>query len=176
MTLNKLASCIRVSFRGGKGGNGCISMLSIFANEFAGPDGGNGGNGGHVVLKANDKIKSLDKVKASYRASEGITGRGKNKYGHNGKHLFIDVPVGTIVSKPKDLKEKDSTQSDVVAHLDEHGCLFIAARGGAGGRGNASYLTNSNRHPRIAEAGAKGEFNIYFLRVGTLDDSIQIDR
>lgn len=30
---------------GGRGGDGCISFLSLFANENAGPDGGDGGNG-----------------------------------------------------------------------------------------------------------------------------------
>ena len=37
---------------GGNGGNGCVQMLSLYANEFAGPAGGDGGNGGHVVFKA----------------------------------------------------------------------------------------------------------------------------
>lgn len=36
---------------GGKGGDGCISFLQLWANENAGPDGGHGGNGGHVILK-----------------------------------------------------------------------------------------------------------------------------
>ena len=34
----------------GRGGNGCISMLSLAARERAGPDGGDGGNGAHVVF------------------------------------------------------------------------------------------------------------------------------
>jgi hypothetical protein len=39
--------------QGGDGGNGCMSFLRIFGNEWAGPDGGNGGNGGHVIFKGN---------------------------------------------------------------------------------------------------------------------------
>lgn len=35
---------------GGKGGDGCISLLRLFGNEFAGPDGGDGGSGGHIVF------------------------------------------------------------------------------------------------------------------------------
>jgi GTP-binding protein len=42
---------------GGRGGDGCISFASIFANEFAGPDGGDGGNGGHVFFKVTDITK-----------------------------------------------------------------------------------------------------------------------
>jgi len=36
---------------GGHGGNGCMSFMSLFANEWAGPDGGDGGNGGHVLFQ-----------------------------------------------------------------------------------------------------------------------------
>ena len=37
--------------KGGFGGNGCVSMLQIWANDKAGPDGGDGGNGAHVILQ-----------------------------------------------------------------------------------------------------------------------------
>ena len=28
-----------------------MSFLSVFGNEYAGPDGGDGGNGGHVIIQ-----------------------------------------------------------------------------------------------------------------------------
>ena len=43
------ARIVRVT--GGKGGDGCISFLSLYKKEFAGPDGGDGGNGGHVLFE-----------------------------------------------------------------------------------------------------------------------------
>lgn len=46
----------RVLTAGGNGGDGCISLLRIFANEFAGPDGGDGGSGGHVVFHVSKDI------------------------------------------------------------------------------------------------------------------------
>lgn len=160
---------IRVKFYGGRGGNGCISMLSLFANEFAGPDGGNGGNGGHIVLRANSMVKSLNNVAHVYRGKPGIKGMSKNLYGANAEHTFVDVPVGTLVlpAKPKELgdHEYDPDKSDIIAELDVEGSMFIAARGGAGGKGNAYYLSNTNRHPRIAEAGAFGDENTYELRI-----------
>lgn len=160
---------VRVKFLGGKGGDGCISMLHLFANEFAGPSGGNGGNGGHVVLRANHLIKSLNSVDHFYQGKPGVRGMGKNLYGASAEHTFVDVPVGTLVSvaKHKDLPEHeyDPDKSDIVAELDVEGSMFIAARGGAGGRGNATYLSNKNRHPNIAEAGASGEVNTYELRI-----------
>lgn len=36
---------------GGRGGDGCVSFLSLWCNENAGPDGADGGNGGHVVFE-----------------------------------------------------------------------------------------------------------------------------
>ena len=41
----------RIRSFGGNGGNGCLSFLSVFKNEFAGPDGGDGGNGGDVLFQ-----------------------------------------------------------------------------------------------------------------------------
>jgi GTP-binding protein len=43
----------RVRIIGGKGGDGAISFLQLWANEMAGPDGGDGGNGGHVVFQVS---------------------------------------------------------------------------------------------------------------------------
>lgn len=45
---------------GGKGGDGCISFLQLWANENAGPDGGHGGNGGHVILKVIEKLTIIE--------------------------------------------------------------------------------------------------------------------
>jgi len=36
---------------GGHGGNGSMSFMKLFANEWAGPDGGDGGHGGHVIFQ-----------------------------------------------------------------------------------------------------------------------------
>lgn len=44
----------RVRAIGGKGGDGAISFLHLWANDTAGPDGGDGGNGGHVVFQVSD--------------------------------------------------------------------------------------------------------------------------
>lgn len=167
--LSRFVTNARVRFQGGKGGDGCISMLSEWCNEFAGPDGGKGGNGGHIVLRANRSVKSLNGVHSSYRGEPGVRGMSKNLYGKNAQHTFVEVPVGTIVTpaKPKEVPdcEHDPEKSDIIAELDQDGSMFIAARGGAGGRGNMAFLSNTNRHPRIAEAGAKGEDNIYDLRM-----------
>lgn len=167
--LSKFVDSVRVKFQGGRGGDGCISMLSLYANEFAGPAGGNGGCGGHIVLKASKEVKSLNNIATTYKGLPGVRGQGKNLFGANAEHTFVHVPVGTLVTPaaPKELPEHeiDPDKSEIVAFLDRHDSMFIAARGGAGGKGNNYYLSNTNRHPRIAQAGAEGELNVYELRM-----------
>lgn len=153
--LTRFVDTVKIRFQGGKGGDGCISMLSLFANEFAGPDGGNGGHGGHVVLNANCRVKSFNQVSKIYKGEDGGRGRSKCMFGANGAHRYVDVPVGTVVA------EEETT----LAELTRDGAQFIAARGGAGGRGNASYLSNENRHPRVAQVGASGESKLLELRL-----------
>jgi len=45
--------------------------------------------------------------------------------------------------------------------LKHPGDIFLAARGGAAGRGNQHFLTNDNRAPLCAEMGGKGEILEY---------------
>lgn len=167
--LSRFVDATRVRFKGGRGGDGCISMLHLFANEFAGPSGGNGGNGGHVVLRADPSVRSLNHIQNAYRGPPGERGYGKEQFGRNAEHVIVPVPLGTLVlpGKPRQLQEHEHEpgESDILAELDEVGSMFIAARGGAGGRGNQSFLSNKNRHPRIAERGAEGENNYYELRM-----------
>ena len=49
----------KVHLKAGDGGTGAVSFLSVFGNEFAGPDGGDGGNGGHIVLRGKTRRRSL---------------------------------------------------------------------------------------------------------------------
>lgn len=59
---------------GGTGGDGCISFLSLWSNEFAGPDGGDGGNGGHVIFKSSGNINDLHHVPVLAKANNGEKG------------------------------------------------------------------------------------------------------
>lgn len=43
--------------------------------------------------------------------------------------------------------------------------MFVAARGGAGGRGNTFFISNSNKIPKICEVGSPGENNTYLLEL-----------
>ncbi|XP_042232521.1 mitochondrial ribosome-associated GTPase 2-like isoform X2 [Homarus americanus] len=150
----------RVKTLGGDGGDGCISFLSSFKKEKAGPDGADGGNGGHVVFKATQKMRSLNHLDAYIKGDSGDPGRNKDCLGKNSEDKIIEVPIGTVFK----------TSGKIVASLEEDGSMFVAARGGAGGKGNAFFTTDVDQAPRIAEFGGKGEVFDYEVELRTMAD------
>src|SRR3989441_11711742 len=62
--------------------------------------------------------------------------------------IVLQVPPGTLV---KD--EEGTTIADLVAQ----GQRLVVAKGGRGGRGNASFKTSTRQTPRFAELGEPGE-------------------
>ncbi|XP_034231472.1 uncharacterized protein LOC117639705 [Thrips palmi] len=151
----------RVVAIGGNGGEGCISLLRLWANEFAGPDGGDGGSGGHVVFHSTREVRDLSHIPPTVKADNGEPGQNKNCFGKNAKHTIVKVPIGTV------LKNADGK---VVGDMELEDTLFVAARGGAGGHGNYYFRTDVNQTPQIAEYGGEGETNDYFLEMRSMAD------
>ncbi|KAK3581147.1 hypothetical protein CHS0354_024677 [Potamilus streckersoni] len=149
----------RVQISGGNGGDGMMCFSSLYKKEFAGPDGGDGGNGGHVIVSASRSKKSLNHVPSIIKAEDGEKGKSKNCYGKNAEHIYIEVPVGTVI--------KDEFQQDI-ASLDSEGNYVVVARGGAGGKGNRFFLSNEVRAPAYAEMGAEGEKKTVYLELKTM--------
>ncbi|XP_023290393.1 mitochondrial ribosome-associated GTPase 2 isoform X3 [Orussus abietinus] len=136
-----------------------ISFLQLFINDRAGPDGGDGGNGGHVIFEVSQDIKDLSHVKPVEAAESGEKGSNKDCCGRNADHTVIKVPVGTIVRQ---------VNGTIVADLNAEGMMFIAARGGAGGRGNAFFKSDTQQSPHICEYGALGEKFQYVLELRSM--------
>ncbi|KAG8229971.1 hypothetical protein J437_LFUL008545 [Ladona fulva] len=155
---------------GGNGGDGAISFLRLWCNPNAGPDGGDGGNGGHVACL---KVKDLSAVPTVIKGEDGKRGQPKNCYGRSAEHLIVKVPVGTVIHRlHNDITAKDIESKplwylggSVVGDLSEDGEIFVGARGGAGGHGNAFFLKDSLKAPQIAELGAKGEEGNFALEI-----------
>ena len=82
---------------GGKGGDGCISFLSLWCNENAGPDGGDGGSGSHIVFQATFDVKDFTHITSILKGEDGEKGANKDCHGKNAKHNIVKVPLGTIV-------------------------------------------------------------------------------
>lgn len=95
----------------------------------------------------------------NFRGKHGENGKRKHCHGKNAEHSIIQVPIGTIVK---------NDEGRVIGDLDKEDMLFIAARGGAGGRGNAFFATDIQQTPDIAEYGAVGEEKHYTLEVRSM--------
>jgi GTP-binding protein len=141
----------QLNVRGGDGGAGCVSFRREGPEAFGGPNGGDGGNGGDVWLIADRNVSSLLAFRdhPHRRAEDGIHGMGKDQHGRQGKELVVHVPEGTVI--------KDLYTGEPLADLVNHGDKWCVVNGGRGGRGNARFLINRRRAPKIAEQGEMGE-------------------
>jgi GTP-binding protein len=133
----------------GAGGNGCVSFRREKYVPRGGPDGGNGGSGGSVFLVGSKDLSTLYdlKIRPHYRAAKGQHGKGKKQHGKNGKDVFIAVPLGIVVF----------AEERLVGEILANGEKLLVVRGGRGGRGNAHFVSSTNRAPRKAEEGMSGE-------------------
>ena len=149
--------------KAGDGGAGIVSYRREAHTPKGGPDGGDGGKGGDVWLVADRNIASLVGFKDHpHRGAEnGTHGGSKKAHGRNGTDLLVPVPEGTVV--------KDQT-GRVIADLVGAGDRYLAAEGGRGGRGNASFLSNRRRAPSFAEQGEVGEERWLRLELKLLAD------
>jgi len=146
----------RIRASGGSGGNGCRSFMHLFANEFAGPDGGDGGNGGDVLFEADNNLTSLNGVKPLYSGENGARGRSRHCFGRNARPTVIKVPIGTFFR---------NEEGQIIADLKNSGDVFVAARGGLGGKGNHFFMTNDNKAPTEWQEGSKGEEKLMYAEL-----------
>ncbi|MCZ6598545.1 MAG: GTPase ObgE [Planctomycetota bacterium] len=135
----------------GKGGGGLVSFRREKHVPKGGPDGGGGGAGGGVVLVATERLNSLLGVgrRRRYAAPDGRPGGPSERTGASGDDLVVEVPVGTQVY--------DREHENLLRDLSVDGQHLLIARGGRGGRGNASFKTAVHQAPRKCEPGAPGE-------------------
>ena len=141
---------VHVDVSAGDGGDGCLSFRRAKNLPKGGPDGGDGGSGGNIVLKSNASLNTLAKFRYEkyFSAESGKKGLSNNKSGADGKDLFIEVPVGTIIY--------DESFDHKVADLDSDSKEVIVAKGGKGGSGNVRFKSSTNRSPRRTTQGQEG--------------------
>jgi GTP-binding protein len=151
----------------GAGGNGCLSFRREKYVPRGGPDGGDGGSGGSVYVTAIATKNTLVDFRyhPDFKARRGQHGQGANRTGQTAADLDVTVPVGTLVF------EKDGDETRLLADLAEEGQRVLVARGGRGGRGNARFVSSTNRAPRRTEPGEKGEEKQLHLELKLLADA-----
>ncbi|MCI4446172.1 MAG: GTPase ObgE [Candidatus Aminicenantes bacterium] len=155
---------VKVTLIAGKGGDGCVSFRREYRVPKGGPDGGRGGDGGNIYLISDPNLNTLAyfRFHPINKAKKGANGQGSNKQGKRGKDLYLKVPVGTVV--------KDAISGVLLYDFLKPGEIFLAARGGRGGRGNASFATSTHQTPREFEKGKPGEEKELILELKLIAD------
>lgn len=152
----------RFVVRAGRGGDGSVSFNREKYKPRGGPDGGRGGDGGSVSLRATEDLSTLEPYahRKLAKAGRGGHGSGNNRAGERGEDVVLDVPVGTQVYD----------EGGLLADLSQPGETVVVARGGEGGRGNASFATSTRQAPAFRERGMPGEEKEIRLELRVLSD------
>ena len=155
---------VKLAVQAGRGGAGCLSFRREKYVPLGGPDGGDGGHGGSVIVVAEAGVDSLAAVshRGHWKAASGKSGSGYNCQGASADDVTIPVPPGTMIIDP--------ASGVVIRDLTSPGDKFFAARGGRGGRGNASFKSSTNRAPRDTTPGEEGESRELILELKCIAD------
>ncbi len=152
----------RIKIKAGRGGDGGMFFhREKYVNE-GGPSGGNGGDGGSIFFVADKNENTLlnFKGKTLYKAENGVNGFKQNMTGARGKDLLIKVPVGTEIL----------IDGEPIFDLSFDGQMWLAAEGGKGGRGNASFKSSKNTAPTLFERGVDPDTIELILNLKVLAD------
>lgn len=154
----------KIYIKAGDGGNGAVTFHREKYVAAGGPDGGDGGKGGNVIFVADKNVNTLMnfRYKRKFVAENGGAGRDSNRHGKNGEHLFVRVPVGTII--------KDEQTGLVICDLKKDGEEFVVAKGGIGGWGNAHFATATRQVPKFSKPGAPGNERNLLLELKLIAD------
>ncbi|MDT7935270.1 MAG: GTPase ObgE [Sphingomonadaceae bacterium] len=155
----------KIHLASGAGGNGAVSFRREKFIEYGGPDGGNGGRGGDIIFEAVPGLNTLIdfRYRQHFKAARGAGGAGRDRAGAGADDLVIPVPVGTTI-----LSDDRET---VLADLTRPGERVVLLKGGAGGRGNATFKSSINRTPRQFTSGEPGQEMSVWLRLKLLADA-----
>lgn len=155
---------IKVEVYGGRGGNGLASARREKYVEYGGPWGGSGGDGGSVIFVGDEGKSTLIDLRymRHIKANHGENGRTKGQHGANGTHVYVKVPLGTIIYS----EDKAYKIGEIIKHNEE----VVVAKGGRGGRGNMALATHRNTYPDYAEKGDPGEYKKILIELKVLAD------
>lgn len=164
MTEGNFVDYVKIYICSGNGGKGSTHLRREKFVAKGGPDGGDGGRGGHVVLRGKSNLWTLYhlKFKKHFKAEKGGDGSKQRSTGANGKDVFIDVPLGTVV--------KSTETGEVLFEITDDGQEVIAAEGGKGGLGNWHFKSPTKQTPRYAQPGLSGQEMHITLELKVLAD------
>lgn len=154
---------LEIFAKAGDGGNGVVRWLRAKFVPKGGPAGGNGGKGADVYVRAVRDLNILSKYTGSKKfiAKNGQQGQNKSMYGKGEEDLYIDVPIGSVVT---------DVARERVYELFEEGVTHKILRGGAGGLGNEHFKSSVNRSPQESTEGKKGEEGVFKIELSLVVD------
>jgi len=150
MASDNFVDYVKIHVKSGNGGGGSTHFRREKYIPKGGPDGGDGGRGGHVYLRGNKQLWTLLhlKFKKHVKAEHGSHGSNNLKTGSQGKDVYIEVPLGTIV--------RDEESDEALFEITEEGEEKILQKGGRGGLGNNNFKSSTHQTPRHAQPGESG--------------------
>lgn len=154
---------LEIYAKAGDGGDGVVRWLHAKFVAKGGPAGGNGGNGGDVYVRAVRDLSILSKYTGAKKfiAPNGESGKDKSRYGKASNDLYIDVPIGSIIT---------DVARERVYELFEEGATHKILRGGGGGLGNEHFKSSTNRTPLESTPGKKGEDGTFKIELSLVVD------
>ncbi len=154
---------LEIYAKAGDGGDGVVRWAHEKFRPKAGPSGGNGGNGGDVYVRAVRDLNILSKYTGSKKfiAKDGEEGRKDCQWGQGSDDLYIDVPIGSIITDKK---------RGLVYELFEDGATEKILKGGRGGLGNVHFKSSTNRTPVESTEGKKGEDAEFHIELSLVAD------
>ena len=137
--------------KAGNGGAGIVSFRREKYIPMGGPDGGDGGDGGSIYVTGCINLNTLSDFRHTrhFVAKNGARGQSRNCTGAKGDDVIIEVPLGTVITRPEN--------GEQVADITRYDEPVLIARGGFHGLGNTRYKSSTNRTPRQYTAGSEGE-------------------
>ncbi len=164
MSESNFVDYVKIFCASGNGGAGAMHLMRAKYVPKGGPDGGDGGRGGHVILRTNPQYWTLIHLKYQkhVRAGHGEGGGGNLTHGANGKDVYLNVPLGTIVRNTED--------ESILMELTQPGQEFVLCRGGKGGLGNNHFKSATHQTPRYAQPGEPGTEGWFVLELKLLAD------
>ena len=155
---------VKIFCASGHGGAGSVHLHRAKYVPKGGPDGGDGGRGGHIILRANPQFWTLIhlKYKKIIKAEDGERGGAALCKGKQGKDIYIDVPVGTVI--------KDAETGEEIFEMMEAGEEKILCKGGRGGLGNNNFKSATQQTPTYAQPGEEGQEGWFILELKVLAD------
>src|SRR5690554_6398136 len=164
MASDNFVDYVKIYTRSGKGETGSRHMRRERHVPKGGPDGGDGGRGGHVIVRGNEQMWTLLRLKFQKhsKACHGEYGTGNNKTGAEGEDVYIDVPIGTIV--------KDAETEEGLYEIHKHDQEEILRKRGKGARGNTHFKSPTNQAHDYAQPGEHYDEGWSILELNILPD------